>query len=88
VHVRHAARHLHMEARRATQRSCFGQVDRTSAICRGHRYIVGGISFGLQAPHAVGMLISAAGVSKTMTYVRCCVDCKRSVQADVSTCVA
>jgi hypothetical protein len=58
-----------MEVHHAKQSCYFEPVYSDSAICIGHRCIVGDISLGLQMPHVVGTLTSGAEVSKTMTYV-------------------
>jgi hypothetical protein len=58
-----------MEVHHAKQSCYFEPVDGDSAICIGHRYIVGDISLGPQMLHVAGTLTSEAEVSKTMTYV-------------------
>lgn len=60
-----------MAGHRATQSCCLGQIYGDFAICKGRRCIVVDISLGLRALHVEGMWTSAAGVSKTMTYVKC-----------------
>jgi hypothetical protein len=60
-----------MAGHRATQSCCLGQIYGDFAICKGHRCIVVDILLGLGALHVEGMWTSAAGVSKTMTYVKC-----------------
>src|SRR5947209_14936933 len=58
-----------MEVHHAKQSCYLEPAYDDSAICIGHRCIVGDISLGPHILHVVGRLTSEAEVSKTMTYV-------------------